>query len=315
MFNSAMAAFPTRRTLRCAALTTAALGLGAAGVGAAVVVFGLYDVASTDQHFQVTHSLLETTMRNAVRRQARQLRPPPLDHLRAQRGALVYAARCTACHGGPGVAPQPFALSMQPLPGVLIDAARHWNPAELYWITRHGIKMSGMPAWEFHLDDAELWDVVAFLQRLPLMTPAEYETALAGADAARPRSHAPAAAVAAGPAAPAAARSTTQATSATHASPAMPAPDPRRGQHALAQYACHACHMIPGVTGSTVHVGPPLAGIASRTLIAGKLPNTPDNMVRWIRTPQLFDPRTAMPAMGVTERDARDIAAYLRKLD
>jgi cytochrome c2 len=95
----------------------------------------------------------------------------------------------------------------------------------------------------------------------------------------------------------------------------MPAPDPRRGKHALAQYACHACHTIPGVTGSKVHIGPPLAGIASRTLIAGKLPNTPDNMVRWIRTPQLFDPRTAMPAMGVTERDARDIAAYLRKLD
>lgn len=292
MFNSAMAAFSTRRTLRCAALTTVALGLAAALAGAAVVLFGLYDVASTEQHFQVTYNLLETTMRNSVRRQARHLRPPALDQARARRGALVYAARCTACHGGPGVAPQPFALGMQPIPGPLIDAARHWNPAELYWITRHGVKMSGMPAWQFHLADGELWDVVAFLQRLPLMTPADYAAALAGDYAAE---------AAGAPSQP--------------LESALPAPDPRRGKQALAQYACHGCHVTPGVTGSDVRVGPPLAGIASRTLIAGKLPNTPDNMVRWLRAPHSVDPRTAMPAMGVTERDARDIAAYLRELD
>jgi len=63
-----------------------------------------------------------------------------------------------------------------------------------------------------------------------------------------------------------------------------------------------------------VHVGPPLAGIASRGLLAGKLANTPEHLVRWIREPQGVDPDTAMPTLGVDERDARDIAAYLGTL-
>ncbi|MRV73622.1 c-type cytochrome [Duganella sp. FT92W] len=290
-----MAAFPHRTTLRGAAIAAVALGLAAAAAGGAIVGFGLYDVASTDQHFQPTHSLLEYTMRASVRRQAAGIRPPALDHVRAQRGATVYAAHCTACHGGPGVAPQPFALGMQPVPGALIDAARNWQSAELYWITRHGIKMSGMPAWQYRLDESALWDVVAFLQRLPLMSPADYEEALAGADAAR--------------------RAASDAVNMPAPTADASLPDAHRGKLALTQYGCHACHLIPGITGSRVHIGPPLAGLASRTLIAGKLRNTPDNLARWIRTPQLFDPRTAMPAMGVTERDARDMAAYLGRLD
>jgi cytochrome c1 len=68
------------------------------------------------------------------------------------------------------------------------------------------------------------------------------------------------------------------------------------------------------VTSSSPHVGPPLAGIAGRTLIAGKLANTPDNMVRWLRHTKEVDPMTAMPELGVTEQDARDIAAYLATL-
>jgi cytochrome c len=87
--------------------------------------------------------------------------------------------------------------------------------------------------------------------------------------------------------------------------------DIARGRIALTQYACHACHMIPGVTGSRTYVGRPLEGLAKRKLIAGSLPNTQENLMRWIRAPQQIDPQTAMPDMGVTERDARDIAAYL----
>lgn len=307
MFNSAMTGTLNRNMLRGAALAAAALGLGAAVLGGAVVGLGLYNVASTDQHFQLTHSVLEAAMRASVRRQAAAIRAPVLDHMQARQGAPVYAARCAGCHGGPGIAPQPYAMSMQPAPGGLVDAARKWEPAELYWITRHGIKMSGMPAWEFHLSEPELWAVVAFLQRLPRLTPAGYAAALDAAmtqDAQGTAAPLPAATASPGIETPAA------------APPGQPPrPDPRRGKLALTQYACHACHMIPGIAGSRVHIGPPLAGIASRVLIAGKLPNTPDNLARWIRTPQGFDPRTAMPAMGVTERDARDIAAYLRTLD
>jgi cytochrome c1 len=87
--------------------------------------------------------------------------------------------------------------------------------------------------------------------------------------------------------------------------------DPERGKLALAQYACRACHVIPGVTGSDVYVGRPLEGLARRSFIAGNLPTSQANLVRWIRDPQAIDPRTAMPNLGVSERDARDISAYL----
>jgi cytochrome c2 len=91
--------------------------------------------------------------------------------------------------------------------------------------------------------------------------------------------------------------------------------DPVRGKLALSQHACHACHQIPGVTGSEVYVGPPLKDLAARRIIARNLPNTPENLVRWIREPRSIDPHTAMPALGVGEKDARDMVAYLLTLD
>ena len=84
-----------------------------------------------------------------------------------------------------------------------------------------------------------------------------------------------------------------------------------QGRIALQHYSCTACHTVPGIAGSEPQVGPPLAGLASRRLLAGRLANTEDNLVRWIRDPQSIDPETAMPAMGVSERDALDISAYL----
>jgi len=87
--------------------------------------------------------------------------------------------------------------------------------------------------------------------------------------------------------------------------------DPVRGKIALTQYACQSCHMIPGVPGSRAYVGRPLVGMAERKVLAGALPNDQANLVRWIRDPQAVDPETAMPNMGVSERDALDISAYL----
>lgn len=87
--------------------------------------------------------------------------------------------------------------------------------------------------------------------------------------------------------------------------------DPERGRAALAQHACRTCHMIPGISGPDTYVGRPLAELAERRFIAGGLPNNQSNLVRWIRHPQSIDPHTAMPAMGVSERDALDMSAYL----
>ena len=90
--------------------------------------------------------------------------------------------------------------------------------------------------------------------------------------------------------------------------------DARRGVAALGRYGCGSCHVIPGISGATGKVGPPLTGIGDRTYLAGELQNTPDNMMKWIRNPQGVNPKTLMPNVGVTDQDARDIAGYLYTL-
>ena len=95
---------------------------------------------------------------------------------------------------------------------------------------------------------------------------------------------------------------------------AMTGGDPARGPAIMRKYGCQSCHTIPGVIGADGLVGPPLAGIASRSYIAGVLPNAPEYMLRWIRDPKAVDPLTAMPNTGVTPSDARHIAAYLYTL-
>lgn len=90
--------------------------------------------------------------------------------------------------------------------------------------------------------------------------------------------------------------------------------DPGRGRLTIDKYGCGTCHTIPGVNGANGVVGPPLHRLAHRTYIAGHMPNTPANLTQWIRHPQHHERKTVMPEMGVTERDARDIAAYLYTL-
>ena len=87
-----------------------------------------------------------------------------------------------------------------------------------------------------------------------------------------------------------------------------------RAPNLIDHYGCGSCHSIPGVPGATGTVGPPMDHIASRSYIAGRLPNEPTAMITWLRSPQHFEPATAMPNMGVSESDARDIAAYLYTL-
>lgn len=88
----------------------------------------------------------------------------------------------------------------------------------------------------------------------------------------------------------------------------------RTGRDTIRKYGCYACHTIDGVPGARGLVGPPLDGIGNREFIAGELPNTPDNLMRWIQHPRQVEPHTVMPEMGVTEQDSRDIAAYLYTL-
>ncbi len=87
-----------------------------------------------------------------------------------------------------------------------------------------------------------------------------------------------------------------------------------RGRKLVQQYGCTSCHVIPGVSGPQGEVGPPLQKMATRQFIAGKFPNTPQNMMKWIQNPQSMDPQNAMPNLSVTPADSRDITAYLMTL-
>lgn len=90
--------------------------------------------------------------------------------------------------------------------------------------------------------------------------------------------------------------------------------DAKVGEHLIYAYGCGSCHIIPGVAEANGTVGPTLQGFGSRYYIAGLLVNTPPNLFRWVSKPQEVDPANAMPDLGVTERQARDIAAYLYTL-
>ena len=87
--------------------------------------------------------------------------------------------------------------------------------------------------------------------------------------------------------------------------------DSRRGEALFIQYGCGSCHALTNVRTATGDVGPPLDGIATRTIIAGHLANKAPNMERWIQDPQHVSPGTAMPDLGVSAGDARDITAFL----
>lgn len=265
------------------------LAVGAVVGGAAVMYYGFYNVAATEQHTAPVYWLLNIALRQSIKQRSEEVQVPQLDDpALVERGFRLYRGACVQCHGAPGVAPHPLALGMVPLPSNLAHTARDWKAAELYWTVKHGIKMTGMPAWKFRLPEADLWAIVAFLQELPKISPLQY------AETARGIPSLEISAV---------------------LSPFDPVPANReRGRDAIQQYACTTCHEIPGVVGAGAPVGPPLTRIGNRKYIAGVLPNTPENMVFFLRSPQEVDPRTAMPDLRVSERDAWDIAAYLYTL-
>ncbi|HEX4507557.1 MAG TPA: c-type cytochrome [Alphaproteobacteria bacterium] len=234
--------------------------------------------------------LLHSVALNSIERRAQAVAIPPLnDPGRLKRGLSLYRQDCVQCHGGPGEAPASFAMGFMPGAPPLIQVAKEWPANEIYWAVRNGIKMTAMPPWHYRMTDDEVWDVVAFVETLPTLSLADYKTqaAAASASASDGKETAP--------------------------GPAMTG-DIDRGKVALGQYACAACHTIPGIVAPPGHVGPTLAGMSQRSVIAGLLANTPEDMVAWIRHPQTISPGTAMPDMGVSAQDAGDMAAYLTSL-
>lgn len=161
-------------------LVLAATILLVGGVG--FVYSGLYSVAATDRHWPITYWLLQTARMRSIEAHAAGI-TPPAGYDRPEQiviGVDHFAAHCAVCHGAPGVPRGEIARRMYPLPPDLATAAKQYAPGELFWVLKHGIKMSGMPAWADHSDD-ELWATVGFLEHLPGMSEADYAKMLMAA--------------------------------------------------------------------------------------------------------------------------------------
>lgn len=140
-----------------------------------VVYTGVYNVAATEEHASLTRWAFDTTFHNSVDRRAEEIAAPEnLTPAMAAAGASAYKSMCQHCHAGPGVERASWASGMRPRPPHLTEAAAEWKPAEVFWIVKHGVKMTGMPAFGPTHDDQTLWNLVAFVKDLPAMTPERY---------------------------------------------------------------------------------------------------------------------------------------------
>ena len=158
-----------------------ALGLLAAvvvtcAVGIVAVWSGVFNVAATDPHSAVTTWLLDTTMRRSVAVHSSSIvAPKSYTEAQVEKGFEEYAEMCVTCHGAPGRERSSIGKGLAPRPPKLTVAAQHWNDAELFWIVKNGIKMTGMPAFGPTHDEDTLWSIVAFVRQLPDMTAEQYQ--------------------------------------------------------------------------------------------------------------------------------------------
>ena len=160
-------------------------------LGASALIYaGIYDVATTEPHWPVTAWLLETARTRSVKVHAAGIQVPPGldDPAKVLVGVEHYAAHCAVCHGAPGVPKGDIAAGLYPQPPNLAKTVPRYTPAELFWIVKHGIKMTGMPAWSDHSDD-ELWATVAFLKKLPAMSEQDYANLVMASMTSRGHDH------------------------------------------------------------------------------------------------------------------------------
>ena len=170
-------AFIERRTLTW----LVGLLLVAAVAAGGFVWSGVYDIGADDAHTGPVHATLEALRERSIAVRASKLDVPDLDEpARVTQGAGNYAAMCVGCHLAPGMAGTEMSLGLYPAPPDLtretIDAAT------AFWVIKHGIKASGMPAWGRSMDDAYIWNMVAFLQVLPRLDAAGYQALVASSE-------------------------------------------------------------------------------------------------------------------------------------
>ncbi|MEO5624266.1 MAG: c-type cytochrome [Dokdonella sp.] len=141
---------------------------------------GLYNIGADDPHWRLTYAMMETVRDRSIHVRSKDIVVPPLDDPQLiLKGAGQYAAMCTGCHLKPGMKDSEIRPGLYPQPPNLSQV--HVDPQDAFWVIKHGIKMSAMPAWGFSHDDDTIWSMVAFIQKLPGLTPAQYEEIVAKA--------------------------------------------------------------------------------------------------------------------------------------
>jgi mono/diheme cytochrome c family protein len=162
-----------------------------AGIGAVCLVLaalvilylttGLYNVGADSEHTGLMHLALAAVRERSVDAHAEDVTVPRLDNPKMiADGASDYDEMCTVCHLAPGMAENEMRPGMNPKPPVLAKDPPD-SPAEAFWVIKHGIKMTGMPAWGVTHTDAEIWNIVAFLNKLPTLSPQAYRALVASA--------------------------------------------------------------------------------------------------------------------------------------
>jgi len=178
------------KTAKAVVLTFIAIILVAAAAGAAAIYSGVYNVAATDPHWPVTYRMMEIARNRSIRAHAAGIVVPAgyNDEKKVIAAAGHFAAHCAVCHGAPGTDRGDLAAGMYPRPPDLTNVSKQFTPAELFWILKNGIKMSAMPSMADDGDEM-LWATVGFLEKLPGMTPDDYNDLWMASQAAGGQQH------------------------------------------------------------------------------------------------------------------------------
>ena len=152
----------------------------AAAIGVIAIVgfaySGIYDVSAGSSHSSMVNWLLSTTSHASIERRAKDIEVPNLsDDAMARAGVNDFNGMCAGCHGAPGRDPEAMGQGLNPPPPDLAESAAEMSPAELFWVTKNGIKMTGMPEWGATHDDDAIWPVVALMTRLPELNASQYQ--------------------------------------------------------------------------------------------------------------------------------------------
>ncbi len=158
------------------------------GAGSVIAVFiigylifiysGIYDISALVPHDKLTLWMMNTVRDNSIEHNAKNnINTPNLsDTSLIKMGFIHYREMCVGCHGGPGIERSEIGQGLYPKAPSLARAAKDWTPQQLFWITKNGLKMTGMPAFAPTHSDEMIWAIVAFTKKLPTLTKEQYQT-------------------------------------------------------------------------------------------------------------------------------------------